>query len=140
MRSLLAILTVLFVTGCSASYHAKKAIKKNPLAFESDTTIVYKTVIVETPKVDTVFLSSIDTVEMVIDNVKIKHHYSQVTKEIFIEVDCPDVEIVTETKTITLPPIIIKPSFLDKLKSGLVLSLIIVVVVLIAKSVIKSVL
>jgi hypothetical protein len=140
MRLISAILTALLMFGCSASFHARRAIKKNPQAFRSDTVLVIDTVVMEIPKVDTTFIYQFDTVEYVQEDVIIKYHYDTLTNKVYINADCPDQETIIKTKTITLPPIIIKPNIWDKIKSGFIISLIIVVVALIAKSVIKSVL
>jgi hypothetical protein len=117
----------LFCGGCSASYHAKRALKKNPHAFKSDTTIVIDTVVVDVPEVDTVFMFKHDTVEMFVDRVKIKHHYNPVTKEVYIAADCPDQETIIKTETIT-ETVIIEPTRWDKIKSGLFIAVVLLTI------------
>ena len=121
-----ALIIALILSSCSASFHAKRAIKKNPNAFKADTTVVVDTLVIEVPKVDTSFVYQFDTVEMVINEVKIRHHYDTTTNEVYIEADCPDQEVITKTETITLPPIIIKPSWKDKIVSGLIIAAILI--------------
>lgn len=123
--------------GCSASYHVKKAIKKNPLAFHADTLTVSDTIIIEVPKVDTVFTYRFDTVEYIKNRVKIKYHYDTLTKNVFIEADCPDDAVIYKTKTITLPPIIVKPSLWGAIKSGSVIAISLISLMIIAYLLIK---
>ena len=130
MRLVKSLIILLSLTSCSASYHARKAIKKNPQAFKADTTVIIDTVVVEVPKVDTAFVYQFDTVEYVQEDVRIKYFHDTTTQQVYIEADCPDQETVVETKTITLPPIIIKPTLKEKVLYGLIpVALIILVLV-----------
>jgi len=133
MNKIVLFLLLVMGGGCSASYHAKRAIKKNPQAFKADTTIVVDTLVIEVPKIDTTFVYDFDTVEVIVDDVKIKYHYDTLTRETYIEADCPDQEVLTETKTITLPPIIIKPSIWDRISSGLIIAAVILGILLLIK-------
>lgn len=124
---------ILLLCSCSASYHAKRAIKKNPQAFKADTTIVIDTVVLEVPKIDTTFIYQFDTVEYFQEDVRIKYHFDTLTNEVFIEADCPDQEVITKTETITLPPIIIKPTIWARIKSGVIIAAILIGVLFIIR-------
>ena len=130
---------IILLCSCSASYHAKRAIKKNPQAFKADTTIVIDTIVLEVPKIDTTFIYQFDTVEYIQEDVKIKYHFDTLTNQVYIEADCPDQEIITKTETITLPPILIKPTFWERIQSGFLITLIIVITLFFARMLIKLV-
>ena len=121
---ILVVLTLL-VCSCSASWHVKKAIRKDPSIFNRDTITVIDTLVIEVPKVDTSFVYQFDTVEFVIDNVRVRHHYDTLTNEVFIEADCPDQEVITKTETIT-ERIVLKPTLWDKIKGGTLTALLLV--------------
>jgi len=116
MRRILSIvLAIVLLSGCSASRLVRMAKKKDPSLFTVQIDTIRDTIFISVPKVDTVFKYNFDTVEMILDRVEIKYHYNDVTKEVFIEADCPDdsiiVETITKTETITL-----EPTFWDKIK------------------------
>jgi hypothetical protein len=117
---------LILLSSCSASWHVKKAIRKDPNIFEADTITVIDTIRIEVPKVDTSFVYQFDTVEMVINDVKIKHHYDTTTNEVYIEADCPDQEVITKTETIK-ETIVLKPSKWEKYKNGFLMALIFVI-------------
>lgn len=92
---------IFILFSCSASFHARKALKKNPNAFDADTVVVIDTVRIEIPKVDTTFIYEYDTVEYIQDKVTVKYYHDTVTNQVFIQADCPDPEVITKTETIT---------------------------------------
>ena len=94
---------------CSSSYHARKALKKNPQAFKADTVVVIDTVITQVPKIDTAFVYTYDTVEYIQEDVVVRFHFDTLTQKVFIEADCPDDTTLTETKTITETLIVKEP-------------------------------
>ena len=67
------LLLVSVLTSCSAQWHLKKAIRKDPFILEKDTITVVDTIVTK-PVVlkDTVVLKQIDTLQIVKDKLKIK--------------------------------------------------------------------
>lgn len=108
---LLAALYLL--SGCSASWHYKKALKKDPTMFVKDTVKVVDTVWVEVAQIDTLFRYQFDTVEFWKDSIFVKYFYQPVDSLVYLEVDCPDNKVVTETNTIT-ETVTVKPTFWEK--------------------------
>jgi hypothetical protein len=115
-----AFLAILLLSGCSAQYHLRKAIKLDPTII--DTVVRYDTVFVEVSKVDTVFKYNFDTVEYWQDKVFIKYHYDTLTNDVYISVDCPDNEVITKEVTKTIR---IEPTLIEKAKYAGILLLII---------------
>lgn len=103
---ILAILAVIYLSGCSAQYHMRRAVKLDPTII--DTVVRYDTVFIEIDKVDTVFKYNFDTVEYWQDKVFIKYHFDTLTNDVYISADCPDSEIITKEiiKTIRIEPTI----------------------------------
>ena len=108
---------VLSLCSCSANWHIRKAKKKDPSLFDTVETV--DTVVLEVPKVDTLFKQVRDTLieyiqkDSIGQEVKIKYLYNTVTDSVFIEVDCPDPEIITKTVTNTVE---IKPTIWQQIK------------------------
>jgi hypothetical protein len=79
--------------GCSANWHLKKAIAKNPLILIEGVVIerVTDTVTVITPeiKVDTVHAWSVDTVTTYVDRVRIRTKVDTVARTVYVDVICP---------------------------------------------------
>ena len=116
MRHVLSIvLAVVLLSGCSASRLVRMAKKKDPSLFTVQIDTVRDTIFYEVAKVDTVFKYNFDTVDMIIDRVEIKYHYNDVTKEVFIEADCPDDSIIVETITKT-EMVTLEPTFMQKIQ------------------------
>lgn len=116
MRHLTTILAIILLSGCSASWHIKKARKLDPTLFESKVEIVHDTLKIEVPKVlDRVKIDTL--VELVqlepITNTEYVVKYKIQNDTIMI--DCPDNEVVTvvETRTETVT---IKPTFWEKVQ------------------------
>ena len=94
------------LSSCSAQYHLKRAVKKDPSLLESkdtivqfDTTIVTEAVL----RTDTFTLSAIDTFEVFTDSIS----YVIIRQgDVFqAQVECePDTITIRQTKTIKLPP------------------------------------
>ena len=115
VKLLILFLLVLFMS-CSSQWHLRRAIKKDPSAFDTTRVVQLDTVIVPIESVDTVFKLQRDTlIEYLQNDVQIKYRYSTITDTLMIEVDCPDNEVVTKTVTETVP-IIIQPTIWDSLK------------------------
>ncbi len=77
MERLKYILISLLFVGCSANWHIKKAIKKDPSILLTDTITVLDTLRVITNNVstDSTFILSRDTVIIKKDKLTIKHYY-----------------------------------------------------------------
>jgi len=116
-KSILISFLVLTLCGCSASWHVKRAMRLDPSLFTTKIDTVRDTIFIEITKVDTLFSYEYDTVEMYLDSVYVKYHYDTLEKKVFIEVDCPDSEIITETIT-KVETIVIKPSFWETIRYG----------------------
>lgn len=116
-KRIIYIFLFLILTSCSASWHIRKAQRKDPALFATKTIIHVDTFIVEVPRVDTLFKYKHDTVEFTIDSIQVKYYYQTVDSTVYLEIDCPDSEVVTKTVTKT-ETIIIKPSFKEKILSG----------------------
>ena len=75
------LLFVLLLTSCSAQYHLKRAIKKDPTILEKDTVTVVDTVVTAPVEIkDTVTLLEKDT--LVITKEKLKLKISPVLKKV----------------------------------------------------------
>ncbi len=126
----LFILTVLLLlSGCSASWHVRKAQKKDPSLFVRDTVTTVDTVWIEVSKVDTLFKYDFDTVEFWKDSVFVKYFYQPIDSTVYIEVDCPDQQTITKTNTVT-EVITLKPTFWQKVQyyiGGAIIVIILVV-------------
>ena len=121
-RRFLKLSLILFLAymllGCSASYHIKRAKKLAPEYFTTKIDTVRDTIFIEVAKVDTLFKYIFDTVEMYLDRTFVKYHYDTLQNDVFIEVDCPDDSVVTETiYEKELVPYPVQPSFLDVLNA-----------------------
>lgn len=117
IRSILTpFLTVLLLSGCSASYHIKRAKRLDPSLFQTKTEIQRDTLVVEVPtvlervKIDTlVELVQVDP----ITNIKTVIKYKIQNDTIMI--DCPDNEVITVVET-RIETITVKPTFWEKLQ------------------------
>jgi len=114
---LTSIIFALVVTGCSASWHIKTAMRKDPSLFKKDTVVRVDTIWREVVKIDTLFKYKFDTVEFWKDSIYVKYHYSYIDSLVYLEIDCPDSEVITKTNTIT-ETITIKPTFWEKVQQA----------------------
>lgn len=85
------IIGLLLLSSCSANWHIKRAIKKDPKILLSDTITVNDTIKVTTERVykDSVFMVSNDTTIIVKDNMTIKHFIHNDT--VFLSGECDSV-------------------------------------------------
>jgi len=85
------IIGLLLLSSCSANWHIKRAIKKDPTILLSDTITVNDTIKVTTERVykDSVFMVSNDTTIIVKDNLTIKHFISNDT--VFLSGECDSI-------------------------------------------------
>ncbi len=129
------LILIILLSSCSASYHARKALKKNPKSFKSDTTVVIDTVIQKgaTTNIflhDTLYLYK-DTV-IYQDRIKFQIVKDSLSGKPRIIIDCPEDTTINTTKTIT-DTLIVKPKkesifkrIYSKIKSSLLLSVFLV--------------
>lgn len=134
MNKVIAFALLILLSSCSASWHIRKALKKNPSLFSTEIITVVDTVIVEVPRVDTLFKYKFDTVEFTIDSIQVKYFYQTVDSTVYLEIDCPDSEIITETITKT-ETIIVKPSFKEKLVVGWWILVVVITIYLTIKAI-----
>lgn len=119
MKRVLLILTaylLLVLSSCSAGWHIKKAIKKDPSILQTEEIVIRDTVLgfTERVEVDSVFMVSSDTVTIVKDNLTVRHFYnrdsvyifaecSEDTVRIYYEKVVPYEKVVYQEKTELLP-------------------------------------
>ena len=99
MKWLVKLTLLLLLTSCSAQWHLKKAVQKDPAILEKDTLVVTNTVV--SPPVaitDTVTLKQHDTITIVKDRLKVQ--LIKVNDTITINAECASDTIVT---TIEVP-------------------------------------
>lgn len=127
MKWLGRLIIALLLTSCSAQWHLKKAVQKDPLILERDTLVVTDTVV--SPPVaitDTVTLKQHDTI--VIQKDRLKVQLVKVNDTITINAECASDTIVT---TIEVPyekvVYVEQPSFMDKIKSLLLYALLVII-------------
>jgi|TARA_R100000482_G_scaffold117015_1_gene60429 hypothetical protein len=99
MKWLVGLTLISLLTSCSAQWHLKKAVQKDPLILEKDTLVVTDTVV--TPPVaitDTVTLKQHDTI--VIQKDRLKVQLVKVNDTITINAECASDTIV---RTIEVP-------------------------------------
>jgi hypothetical protein len=92
---------IVALTGCSANWHLKRAIAKDPTILT--TQVIHDTITVVTPelRVDTVHQFSSDTVTTIVDRVKIRTKVDTINRTVFVDVTCPgDTIYVPYEKTI----------------------------------------
>jgi flagellar biogenesis protein FliO len=99
MKWLAKLTLMLLLTSCSAQWHLKRAVQKDPLILEKDTLVVTDTVV--SPPVaitDTVTLKQHDTITVVKDRLKVQ--LVKVQDTIIIDAVCDSDTIIT---TIEVP-------------------------------------
>ncbi len=100
MNPIPIVITALLLTSCSANWHLKKAIAKDPSILTQGVVIerVTDTITVITPElqVDTVHAWSHDTVTTYIDRVRIRTKVDTVQRTVFVDVVCPPDTVFVE--------------------------------------------
>jgi hypothetical protein len=94
MKWLVKLTLVLLLTSCSAQWHLKKAVQKDPAILERDTLVVTNTVV--SPPVaitDTVTLKQHDTITLVKDRLRVK--IVKVNDTIIIDAICDSDTIIS---------------------------------------------
>lgn len=131
------ILLALLLAGCSTQKRAIRYISKAhrlaPELFDSTTTIREESLFIPMTPSDTIVKFKRDTVVQFMimgegqSEIKIKYKYITETDSIFIEGECPPKEVVTVTKTVTVPPIVLKPTFWQQFKWVLLIAFLVAV-------------
>lgn len=101
-----SIIVVALLSGCSADWHLRKAISKDPSILLEGTTIIHDTVTVVTPelRVDTVHHWSMDTVTSYVDRVRIRTKVDTVNRMVYVDVVCPADTIRVPYEKVVIQP------------------------------------
>lgn len=113
MKHLLCVAAVA-LSSCSANYHLRKAIAKDPSILLEGKAIEYHTdtiqVVVPELRVDTVHTWSADTVTTYVDRVRIRTKVDTVQRTVYVDVVCPaDTVFVYHTTPRTIIQPTVKP-------------------------------
>lgn len=127
VRSLWLVSLALLLSSCSAQWHLKRAIAKDPTIVQ-DTIVQWDTTIVNEGEVlrDTIVMQRIDTIKVVKDGVRVELRRFYDTVE--VDVECP-----TDTITITKEVPIEQKVVVEETKGvglGAVLGIVLVLVVM----------
>ena len=99
----LYLIAAIALTGCSANWHLKKAIAKNPTLLTEGVILETVTdtieVVVPELRVDTLHEWSVDTVTTYVDRVRIRTKVDTVQRTVYIEVVCPADTVYVEHTT-----------------------------------------
>ena len=99
----LYILLIIALTSCSANYHLRKAISKDPSILTQGVVIETVTdtieVVVPELRVDTLHAWSVDTVTTYVDRVRIRTKVDTVQRTVYVDVVCPADTVYVEHTT-----------------------------------------
>jgi hypothetical protein len=99
----LLIIAAIALSGCSANYHLRKAIAKDPTILTEGKVIEYVTdtieVVVPELRVDTLHEWSVDTVTTYVDRVRIRTKVDTVQRTVYVDVTCPADTVYVEHTT-----------------------------------------
>ena len=116
MKWLVKLILLTSLTSCSAQWHLKKAVQKNPMILKKDTLVVQDTIVVP-PVVlkDTVIMKQHDTITLVKDRLRVK--IVKVNDTITIDAIC-DSDTIVRTIEVPYEKIVYveKKTFWDKFK------------------------
>ena len=116
MRALILIISAAILSGCSADWHLRKAIAKDPSILIEGRVIEYRTdtieVVLPELRVDTVHRWSVDTVTTYVDRVRIRTKVDTVQRTVYVDVTCPADTVYVEHTT---ERTVIKPTVDDGL-------------------------
>lgn len=103
---------VALLSSCSADWHLKRAIKKNPAILQDGVVIETRVdthyVVRPELRVDTLHRFSTDTVTSYVDRVRIRTKVDTVNRTVYVDVVCPadTVQIITECDTQVIRPMV----------------------------------
>jgi hypothetical protein len=104
-----ALAVLYMLSGCSATWHIKRAEKKDPTLFVRDTVVRIDTIKITVARTDTLLKYKYDTVEFVKDSIRIKYFHNFKDSAVYIDVECP--ECVQTAKTTSTTEIVqLKPT------------------------------
>ena len=116
MKALVLIISAAMLSGCSADWHLRKAIAKDPSILLEGRVIEYRTdtieVVVPEIRVDTIHQWSADTVTTYVDRVRIRTKVDTVQRTVYVDVVCPADTVYVEHTT---PRTVIQPTVDDGL-------------------------
>jgi hypothetical protein len=116
MKWLVKLILVLSLTSCSAQWHLRKAVRKDPMILKKDTLVVQDTFVVP-PVVlkDTVTLKQHDTITITKDRMRVK--IVKVNDTLIIDAKC-DSDTIVRTIEVPYEKIVYveKATFWDKFK------------------------
>ena len=133
MKWLVKLIIISFLTSCSAQWHLKKAVQKDPMILEKDTIVVQDTLVVPPVAImDTVTMRQHDTITLVKEKLKVQ--LVKVNDTITINAVC-DSDTIVRTIEVPYEKIIYveKETFFDKFKPALYILLIITFVSVISR-------
>lgn len=106
-----SIILVVLLCGCSADWHLRKAISKDPSILLEGVTLIHDTVTVVRPelRVDTLHTWSVDTVTSYVDRVRIRTKVDTVNRTVYVDVICPADTIRVPYERVVIQPTVHKP-------------------------------
>jgi len=125
MKWLVKLMLVLSLTSCSAQWHLKKAVQKDPTILEKDTLVVTDTVVTQPVAItDTVTLRQHDTITLVKEKLRVQ--LVKVNDTITINATC-DSDTIISIVEVPYEKIVYveKETFWDKIKTLIYLLIII---------------
>ena len=108
MKCLIYFLLALTLSGCSAEWHLRKAVRKNPELLKSQTINVTDTIVLPGVELmDTVILKQVDTITLVKDRFRVKIMRSFDT--LIIDGGC-DSDTIIRTVRVDVPQLVVGES------------------------------
>ena len=108
MKCLIYFLLALTLSGCSAEWHLRKAVRKNPELLKSQTINVTDTIVLPgVALMDTVILKQVDTITLVKDQFRVKIMRSYDT--LIIDGGC-DSDTIIRTVRVDVPQLVVGES------------------------------
>ena len=138
MKCLIYFLLALTLSGCSAEWHLRKAVRKNPELLKSQTINVTDTIVLPgVALMDTVILKQVDTITLVKDRFRVKIMRSFDT--LIIDGGC-DSDTIVRTVQVVVPQLVRSESRMQKVQrftfwSFVSLLLIAIAVVIVRRSI-----
>lgn len=112
--NILLLVTTLLLTGCSAEWHLRQAVRKNSDLVKPQTISVWDTVVTEPIAVrDTVTLSKVDTIEIIKDKFRVKIMRSYDT--LIIDGGC-DADTIVRVVNVAVPQLVVGESRLQRVQ------------------------
>ena len=133
--NILLLVTTLLLTGCSAEWHLRQAVRKNSDLVKPQTISVWDTVVTEPIVVrDTVITSQRDTIELIKDRFRVKVIRSYDT--LLIDGGCES-DTIVRTVTVTVPQLVAGETRFQRVQRltfwGLITLLLVSIAVIITK-------